>query len=305
MQITVIGTGGVGGYFGARLAKAGHKVGFVARRAHLDALRANGLRLESQLGNLYLPSVLVDEDPAAFGVPDIVLICVKLWDTEAAAQLAKPIVNSNTAVISLQNGVQKDDVLRAMLPAQAVVGGVCYVAAQIKQPGVIQHTGKLQKLIVGEYDSPSAKRMGAFGDICRQSGFEASISDDIRRSIWEKFVFLVGLSAVTTVERLPIGPIRANPSTRELLLGLMQETVAVGRARKVKLDEQFAEDRLAFCDSLPAEFTSSMCHDLEHGKRLEVEWLSGAVVTLGRTVGVPTPLNRGILERLAPHAQGH
>ena len=293
----------MGGYFGARLAEGGCDVGFVARGVQLAALREHGLRVEGDLGEIHLPQVRVNEDPEALGPADVVLICVKLWDTESAARAVKPVVGPETAVISLQNGVRKEEVLGQVLGAQCVVGGVCYVAAKIQRPGVILQTGKMQRLVFGELDGAVSARTQNFLDVCRRGGIDAEITPDIRRAIWEKFVFVTGTSATTATMRTTIGAIRANPRTRGFLLEIMREVVAVGRARGVPLDKDFAESRLTFCDGLPPEMTSSMHTDLEQGRPLEVEWLSGSVVKLGEAVGVPTPLNRAVRDILELRAR--
>jgi 2-dehydropantoate 2-reductase len=299
-----MGAGGVGGYFGAKLAKSGCEVGFVARGEHLAALRRNGLRVESQLGEIHLPDVRASDDPAAFGAPDYVFLCVKLWDTEAALRALAKGIAPQTAVLSFQNGVQRDDLLRKSLGEKAVMGGVAYIGAGIVRPGVIRHTGTIQRLVFGEFDGSRSERLAALRDACTRAGIDAELSADVRRAIWEKFVFIVGLSALTSTTRKTIGPVRANPPTRALLLEIMKETVAVGRAHGVNLPEDFAEKRLAFVDSLPAEMTSSMHHDLEAGKRLELDWLSGGVVELGKPVNVPTPMNRAVSAILALYANG-
>jgi 2-dehydropantoate 2-reductase len=304
MRITVMGTGGVGGYFGAKLAKSGCEVGFVARGAHLAAIRQNGLRVESRLGDIYLPEVRASDDPAAFGAPDYVFICVKLWDTEAAVRSLEKVKAPQTTFLSFQNGVQKDDLLRKLLGEKSLMGGVAYIGAGIARPGVIRHTGTMQRLAFGEFDGSRSKRAAALLEACMRAGIDAEISADVRRAIWEKFVFIVGLSAVTSATRKTIGPVRANPRTRALLLEVMQETVAVGRAHGVNLPEDYAEKRLAFVDGLPAEMTSSMHDDLEAGKRLELDWLSEGVVELGKAANVPTPMNRAVSAMLALYANG-
>jgi len=304
MRIAVMGTGGVGGYFGARLALGGCDVSFIARGRHLDAIRGHGLKVESPLGDMHLATPRATDDPADIGPVDLVLFVVKLWDTETAAKAVAPLIGPETAVVSLQNGVRKDDILRNVLGERAVMGGACYIAAQIAQPGVIRHSGTMQKLVFGEYDGKRSMRAEAFLDAYRQAGIEAEISPDIRRTIWEKFVFLVGLSGLTTTIRKPIGPIRSNPRTRALLHDAMREVVAVGRAQGVQLAADFADNRLAFSDGLPATMTSSMHNDLERGNRLEVDGLSGDVVELGGAAGVPTPVNRVIYDILVLHAAG-
>jgi 2-dehydropantoate 2-reductase len=304
MKITIIGAGGVGGYFGARLAQGGCDVSFVARGAHLAAMRDHGLRVESQLGEIHLPNVRASDDPAALGPADLVFLCVKLWDTEAALQSASPILTPETAIISFQNGVQKDDLLRRIVGEHRVIGGVGYIGSKIGRPGVILHTGTMQRLVFGEYDGSTSPRVVALHEACVRGGIDAEVSSDIRRAIWEKFVFLVGLSATTTTMRSTLGPIVQNSETRAFLLEVMREVVAVGRAHGVPLPEDFAQQRLAFCDRLPLEMDSSMHADLDNGKRLEVDWLSGAVVELGKAVNVNAPMNSAVRDILALYAHG-
>jgi 2-dehydropantoate 2-reductase len=304
LRIAIIGAGGVGGYFGARLQQAGADVGFVARGAHLEALRRDGLKVESPLGDIHLPRVNATDNAADLGQADIVWLAVKLWDTESAIRSMKSVVGPGTGIISFQNGVLKDDVLRQAFGDTAVMGGVGYIAANIDRPGVIKHTGTMQRLIFGEYDGSRSARAEALLDACTRGGINAELSDDIRRAIWEKFVFLVGLSGSTTTMRATIGPIRSNPRTRAFLFDLMRETVAVGRALGVALPSDYADQRLTFVDSLPDTMTSSMHHDLNGRKRLEVSWLSGGVVQLGDSTGLPTPTNRAVWDVLALQEMG-
>jgi len=300
-----MGSGGLGGLYGGRLAHAGYDVTFIARGAHLAAMEADGLRIENEPhATLHIPRVRVTADPAAVGVVDLVILAVKLWDTDDAVHAIRPMVGPRTAVISLQNGVMKDDVLRRAFGAAAVMGGVAYVATQVARPGVIRQTGAMQRFIFGEYDGRRSPRAEALLDALVRAGIQAEISNDIRRTLWEKYVFLVGLSGTTAAMRSRIGPIRANPQARAFLLELFRETVAVGRAHGVRLPEQYADERLAFVDTVPADMTASMHHDLERGNRLEVAWLSGGVVQLGQAVGVPTPANRAVWDILALHANG-
>jgi 2-dehydropantoate 2-reductase len=305
MKIAVMGSGGVGGFYGGRLANAGCDVHFVARGAHLAAMRAQGLTIENkEQGDIHVAKVNATDDAATIGTADVVIIAVKLKDTEAAALAVKPIVGPHTAVLSLQNGVIKDDILRCHFAAPQVMGGVAYVATQLARPGVIHQVGAMQRIVFGEYDGQRSTRADALLDALLRAGIKAELSTDIRRTLWEKYTFLVGLSGTTTTMRATIGPIRANPRTRAFLHELFREVVAVGRAHGVKLPADYADDRLAFADSVPATMTSSMHHDLERGNPLEVEWLSGGVVTLGAAVGVPTPANRAVWDMLALYAEG-
>jgi len=305
LRIAIMGSGGVGGYFGARLAKGGADVTFIARGAHLAAMRADGLTIESAHEPIRLPKVNATDDPRSIGTVDIVLFGVKLWDTESAARSLLPIMGPQTGIISLQNGVQKDDTLRRVFGSGAVMGGAAYIAATIGRPGVIVHTGTMQRLVFGEYDGRRSPRAEALLALAQAGGINAEISNDIRRELWEKYCFLVALSGATTSIRLPVGPIRSNPRTRQFLLDLIRETLAVGRALGVNLPEDYAERPLAFVDGLPVDMMSSMAHDLQRGRPLELRWLSGAVVEMGAAAGVPTPLNRAVYDVLVLHADGH
>jgi len=304
MRIGIIGSGGLGGYFGARLAAGGSDVHFLARGSHLAAMRENGISIEGGPDPIHVPKVNATEDADAIGEVDLALIAVKLWDTESVLEQVRPLIGPETAVISCQNGVLKDTYLRGAYPTQQIMGGVAYVATTIDRPGVIRQTGPMQRLVFGEFDRTRSARAERFLEACRRGRITAEISDNIERDIWEKFVFLVGLSGTTTTMRSVIGPIRENPTTRAFLLDVMREVVAVARGRGVDLPEDFAEQRLQLADDVAWDMTSSMHHDLQRGNRLEVPWLSGGVVKLGAEVGVPTPLNRAIADILAIYADG-
>ena len=304
MKIAFMGAGGVGGLIGARLGHVGCDVSFVARGAHLAAMRSHGLKLESGVGDVHLPKPRVTDDPSTLGPVDLVIFAVKMRDTESAARAIAPLMGPHTGVISLQNGVVKDDILRPIVGAKALMGGVAYMGTAIERPGVIKHVGTVQRVVFGEYDGTRSKRAESLLEWCRKAGLDAAISDDIRRTLWEKFAFLVGMAAVTATMRLPIGPIRSHPLTRQFYLEAMAEAAAVGRAHGVKLPADFAEERMRFVDTLPGTMTASLQLDLERGNPLEVEWLSGSVVELGAAVGVPTPIHRAARDILILHAAG-
>jgi len=303
MRIAFMGSGGLGGYFGARLCKGGADVHFIARGKHLQAMRSEGLRVEGP-DPIHIARVNATDDPGEVGVVDFVMLCVKLWDTEAALQQIQPMVGSGTTIISFQNGILKDQYLRAAYDPSQIMGGVGYVAATIDRPGVIRQTGPIQRLLFGEFDGSRSRRGEALLEACLAGGIEAELSENILREIWQKYVFLVGLSGSTTTMRKPIGPIRENPQTRAFLHDVMREVVAVGRAQGVDLPEDYAEVRLKLADDVAYDMTSSMHQDLERGNPLEVRWLSGGVVELGQRKAVPTPLNRAIADILALHASG-
>ena len=303
MRIAIMGSGGLGGYFGARLAQGGADVHFIARGKHLQAMRSEGLRIEGP-ETMHLPRVQATDQPAEVGPVDFVLLGVKLWDTEAAIAQMRTMVGPQTAIISFQNGVLKDDYLRAAFDARQVMGGVGYVATTIEAPGVIRQTGTMQRLVFGEFDGTRSARGEALLAACQAGGINAELSTAILREIWQKYVFLVGLSGTTSTMRSTIGPIRSNPQTRAFLSDVMQEVIAVGRAQGVDLPQDYLATALQRADTVSPDMTSSMHHDLQRGNRLEVRWLSGGVVELGRAKGVPTPLNRAIADILALHAEG-
>jgi len=305
MKIAMMGSGGVGGFFGGRLAHAGYDVSFVARGAHLAAMRQQGLVIESEVhGDIRIPTVRATDEPASLGPVDLVILSVKLWDTEAAIRQIKPLLKPGTGVLSLQNGVIKDDILHRELGEAPVMGGVCYVATTIARPGVILQTGPMQRVVIGEYDGRPSERARLLHEALLKAGVNAELSGDVRRAIWEKYAFLVGISATTAAMRTTIGPIRKNPRARAFLLEIFRETVAVGRAQGIALPADYADACLVRADGLPEDMVASMAHDLQRGNRLEVEWLSGGVVQLGAAAGVPTPANRAVWDILALYAGG-
>ncbi len=305
MKIAMMGSGGVGGFFGGRLAHAGYDVSFIARGAHLAAMRERGLVIESDVhGDIRVPTVRATDDPASLGTVDLVILSVKLWDTEAAIRQLKPLLKPGTGVLSLQNGVIKDEILRRELGDAPVMGGVCYVGTTIARPGVILQTGAMQRVVLGEYDGKPSERTRFLHEGLLESGVSSELSGDVRRAIWEKYAFLVGISATTAAMRTTIGPIRRNPRTRAFLLEIFREVVAVGRALGIALPADYADACLARADGLPEDMVASMAHDLQRGNRLEVEWLSGGVAQLGAAAGVPTPANRAVWDILALYEAG-
>lgn len=304
MKIAVMGTGGVGGYFGARLAAKGVEVTFIARGAHLQAIRAGGLRLESPNGNAHIQPARATDTPADVGPVNYVLFTTKLWDTASAAKAIRPMIGADTAVISLQNGVSAGHVLGEILGREHVMGGLALISSFIAAPGVIRHAGTMARVVFGELDGKRTPRAQALLDVFREAGVDADIAENIERAIWQKFIFLVGLSGVTAVTRQSIGPLREDADTRALLAQVMAETAAVARAKGIEIDPAFLDDRLAFMDTLPADMTSSMAHDVVQGNRLELDWLSGAVARMGGELGVDTPANAFIYTTLKLSAAG-
>lgn len=287
-----MGAGAVGGYYGGRLAAAGEDVWFVARGRHLEALQTRGLRVQSAHGDFALQPVRAVGDPAQLSGPvDLVLFCVKSWDTEPAAEALRPIVGRETGILTLQNGVENEDKLAAAFGPERVLAGATQIEVTIVEPGLIAHTSPFARIRFGEWAAGRTPRAERVLATLRRAGLDAEIVDDVRRMLWEKFVFLTAAAGLTTLTRSPMGEIRSHPLVRELLRQTIAEVVAVGRAHGVNLPPEAEAQALAVIDGAPATMKSSMQRDLERGNRLEVEALNGAVVRLGRQVGIPTPAN--------------
>jgi 2-dehydropantoate 2-reductase len=304
MRIAVIGAGGVGGGFGAALAKAGGDVTFVARGAHLAAMRAEGLRVESDRGNTYIQPVQATDDPASIGPVDIVLFCVKLWDVETAGATIKPLIGPDTAVIPLQNGIDAGDRLVPILGEHAIMGGTVAISATIAAPGVIRQTGTFMSMAFGERNGGPSPRGEQLLALCKNSGFDTVLSPNIDIPIWEKFILLTGMSGCTAVTRLPVGKWRDDPDVLWLYENVMRETANVGRAQGVALAPDVVDKRLVQIKGQPPGLMASMAVDLLRGNRLELPWLAGKVVALGREYGIPTPANAAIFAALKPYANG-
>jgi len=304
MRIAVIGAGGVGGYFGARLAQAGNDVVFVARGAHLAAMRANGLRIESAVGDFVLPHANATDDPASLAPVDVVMFCVKLWDVEQGAAQIAPLVARGGVVIPFQNGIDAVDIVTRAVGASHVLGGVAYIAASIKAPGVIAHVGTMARLRVGAFDASLAPRAQAFVDACVAAGVEAERAQDIDRALWEKFVFLNAVSGLTCLARQPLGVIRSDAELRATFVASMRETIGVAKARGIEWPDDFIARQLRALDGLPAEMRASMLHDLSAGRRLEAPWLCGRVAELAASLHVAAPVNATIYAALKPYVDG-
>lgn len=290
-RFAIMGSGGVGAYFGACLARAGVETWFLARGAHLEAMRAGGLRIEEADGSVETHPVNATDDPAEIGAVDFVLFCVKLWDTAEAGAACRPMLGAHTAVVSLQNGVNAEDELSALLGADHVMGGVAEIFATIEAPGLIKRVSPFARLRFGELDgslSPRSQRLAAALSV---PGIEVDHRTDINVALWNKFLLLIGVSATTAITRQPIGAVRGDPDTRMLLEQVMTEVLALAQASGIPLADGIVAERMALIDAMPADMRASMAHDLAHGRRLELPWLSGAVVRRGREVGVPTPAN--------------
>jgi 2-dehydropantoate 2-reductase len=305
MRIAVMAAGAVGGYFGARLAAAGHDVFFIARGAHREAMLKDGLTIESVHGDVHVPKPNVNDDPAAVGPVDVVLFAVKLWDTEKAAEQAKPLLGPDTRVITLQNGVDSYERIAPIVGQARAIPGVTYVVTVIDRPGVIKQTSQFQSIICGTIDGRADAPLAAFVAAAKAAGIPITLSDNIERERWHKFIFLSATSGATAVTRSTMGPILADPDARALFRNIMRETLAVGQAKGVALDDGFIDERMAFADkNVPASMKASMANDLDRGNRLELDWLAGEVRRLGRQFNVPTPVNDTIYAALKFHRMG-
>src|SRR5262245_5284757 len=304
MRVTVMGSGGTGGYFGAPLARAGEDVTFVARGAHLEAIRAKGLTVRSRLvGDFNVPA-RATADPGEAGAADVILFCVKSYDTESAARQLGRAVGPATVILPVQNGIDSADRIGRIVGPGHVIGGLAGVSSIVAAPGVIEHRAGPDVIQVGELPGGSSARTERIADALRRAGIKAQVRPDIRVALWEKFVLICGLSGLTALTRLPIGAVLACAETRALYQQTMEETETVGRAEGVALPDGVAERTLKFFQAADPAVRGSLYYDLAAGRRLEIETLNGTVVHLGRKRGVPTPANFAIYAALKPYADG-
>ncbi|MDU8910241.1 ketopantoate reductase family protein [Aestuariicoccus sp. MJ-SS9] len=304
MRIAVMGAGALGGYFGGRLAAAGNDVALIARGPHLAAIRERGLKIRSPRGDLHLPEMAATDDPATVGPVDVILFMVKNYDVESGARAIAPMLGAETMVITCQNGVSAHQRLGAVIGAGRVVPGVARIPADVPEPGVINHSAMWDGLSFGETDGRVTSRIVRFRDALREAGATAVVPENILHDLWQKFISQAALAGLTTLTRLDIGPLRSNPDSQALFLAAMHETERVGRAVVPDLPEGMVEIAWKNLDNLPDTMHASMLDDLNAGKRLEVDYLSGDVVRLGREHGVPTPIHEVFRAALQPFKNG-
>src|SRR5882724_10705111 len=304
MRIAVVGAGGVGSGFGAALAKAGADVTFIARGAHLAAMKSQGLKVLSPRGDIHLVPTQATDNPAEVGHVDFVLFCVKQWDVESAGAHIKPMIGPDTAVIPLQNGVDAAERLIPILGAGAVMGGVAQISASITAPGVIQQVGTFMRMIFGELDGKRSRRGEDFFALCQKAGFDVTLSEQILTDLWMKFILLACNASITAATRQPLGKLRDDPDLRPVMIAAFRETIEVGKARGVALPHDALEKILDFVGHAPPAMKASMALDLERGNRLELPWLGGKVVELGRKLSVPTPTHGVMYAVLKPYIMG-
>jgi 2-dehydropantoate 2-reductase len=305
MRIAVVGAGGVGGAFGAALAKAGADVTFIARGAHLAAMKSTGLKVESPRGDTHLLPTQATDDPKSVGPVDVVLFCVKLWDVESAGAAIKPMVGADTALIPLQNGVDAAERLAPIVGKQAVMGGVANISATIAAPGVIRQTGTVMRMVFGELGGATSARAEAFAALCGKAGIDGVASPTILTELWMKFILLASNASLMALTRLPVGKLRDDPDIAPWFTTAYEEVTAVGRAAGVALPADAVDKTLNFNRSAPPQLMPSMAVDLLRGNRIELPWLSGKVVALGRQHGVPTPTHAFMYAALKPYIMGN
>src|SRR6266511_182184 len=304
MRIAVMAAGAVGGYYGGRLAAAGHDVTFIARGAYRDAIRRDGIKIESALGALHLKDVDVTDDPNQVGPVDVVLFAVKLWDTERAGEQTRPLVGSNTRVMTLQNGVDSVERLAPILGDDVTIGGATYVVATIAKPGVIRHTGAMAKVRCGRLDRLPDAVLAGYMEQIKAANIDIMLADHMLLDIWKKFVLLSGTSGITASTRQPLGVVRDDEDMRAFFYKLMHETIAVGRAAGVEFPPDFPAELDRSVAAFPPTMKASMANDLDAGNRLELDWLAGKVVALGRKYGIPTPAQEAVYAILKPYRMG-
>ena len=303
MRIAVMGTGGLGGFFAGVLARAGYDVFCIARGEHLLAIREHGLTVRSPRAGDFTVRVEATDDPRDTGPVDLVLFCVKTYDLEPAARLVRPLVDAQTVVIPVQNGLDAAEQLGAILGREHVLGGVSYVGGSIEAPGVVREGGA-GALLFGEPAGGTSPRVERLLEVFQQAGLPAELRSDIGLAVWQKFLMICAVSGLAALTRLPFGPIRDCPETAALLRGLLDETEAVARAQRVPLPIDAVESALTAIRAVEPSRRSSMYTDLMAGRRLELEALNGALVRLGRDRGIPTPLNFAIYAALQPYVDG-
>lgn len=304
MRIAVMGSGGTGGYFGGLLAHAGEDVTFIARGTHLEALRDGGLTITSRLVGDFTVPVQATDQPKTVGQVDLVLFCVKAYDTDAAAEAIRPLVGSDTIVLPLQNGIDALERLGSIVGPEHVIGGVALITSNLTAPGAVAQTGGPGKIIAGEPAGGESPRIDRLVRTLQHAGISAQSHPEIHLAIWEKFVFICAFGGITALTRLPIGPIMASAECHALFEGVMREVLMLAEAQNIALPAGTVERGVALAGGFEPWARGSLLHDLESGRRMELEALNGTVVRLGRAHGLAVPLNWVVYAALQPYAEG-
>ncbi len=305
MKIAAMAAGAIGAYYGARLQVAGHDVSYIARGANLEALKTKGLTIESVHGDLSLPKVNATANPADVGPVDIVLFAVKLWDTEAAAEQARPLIGPNTRLITFQNGIDSVERISKILGPEKVVGGIAYIATNLVAPGTIKQTSQFHQVLFGHADNHADAVLDAFVAAGKAAKLDIVLTPQIETELWKKFIFLTAMTGGTAALRSPVGPIFSDPETKAFFRQLMQEAFNVGKAKGIALDPAYIDERMNFVETKTTPtMKGSMANDLDRGGRLELDWLSGKVRALGRELNIPTPASDTVYTVLKLHRMG-
>jgi 2-dehydropantoate 2-reductase len=303
LKIAVMGAGGIGGYYGGRLAASGADVTFIARGAHLAAMRKDGLRIISPLGDVHIPFVKATDDPGTIGPVDIVMFCVKLYDVDEASELCRPLIGPDTAVISFLNGIDSEARMQAILGGNAIVGGVAQIPSNISEPGVIEHKAQFAVLEFGEMDGRDSLRLKRFDDACTEAGIQSYLVANIETAIWLKFAILVPFATACCLTRLPGRILIEEPAVQQLAFAAMREIISLAEAKGVALPPDALQTRMDMLNNF-ADAKPSMLVDLEAGKRIELEGLQGAVVRMAAELGVSTPVHQVAYAALKPYLNG-
>jgi len=300
MKILIMGTGGVGGYYGGLLAQQGNDVSFVARGAHLDTIRREGLKVKSVHGDFTVFPANAVNNPSEVGYVDLILFSVKTYNTDEAAEAIRPAVSSQTVVMSLQNGIDATERIGAVIGSEHVVGGATWLSSAVEAPGVIKHISQFRRIVFGELDGGQSTRIQSIYDVLKNTGITVEISENIQKVLWTKFVFIAAVSGLGSLTRLSMGEYRAVPETRGLVSSIMQEVESVARAQGVTLDPDVVQKSLEFIDHAAPHIKPSMQLDVETGHRTELESMIGVIGRKGRKLGVPTPVADFVYASLLP-----
>jgi len=306
-KFLVVGTGGVGGFFGGKLALAGNDVWFLARGEHLLAMKQRGLQVHSTDESWVVPSGQMTDSPADAGTVDVILFCVKSYDTEAVARQIIANVNEETLIVSLQNGVDNEEKIKAIIPKGEVLGGAAFIYATITSPGVITETGGIKKLTFGSFNNSnqSTPKERSLLKTLQEAGVSTEHTLDITSALWRKFIFITAVAGITAMTRLTLGEILAVEPSRRLLIAAMTESFNVAKAQGVKLEEDFVEKTLGIVKEMKGDTHSSLYYDLTHGKPMEVEALSGTILRYGKMLKIETPVHETIYASLLPYHLRH
>lgn len=289
MKIAVMGSGGVGGYYGCLLARQGHDVTFIARGSHLKAIQENGLQVKSIHGDFHILPAKATDNPTEIGPVDLVLFCTKTYATDEAAEQIKPIVGTNSTVMSLQNGIDAVEQIGAVIGMQHMIGATTWISSSIEASGKIKQVSQFRRVVLGEMDGQVTSRVQLIYETLRETGITVELSENILQNLWTKYVFIAAISSLGTLTRLPIGEYRAVSETRAMMISLMEEIVSVALAQKVNLDKDIIRKSLDFIDNAAPQIKASMQLDVDAGRRSELESMVGVIVRKGRELGIPTP----------------